>query len=127
MFRITMILFLMFISLLSSVELEFSRISFTQIVYIIYYYFPIITIALFLYKSNYITKISSRTGIAINIIKVILFIVFLGFVVVLDVIKDYIFRNKVIYFPSYYIYGLMLIFLWDMLFDKKAKKDDKEV
>lgn len=127
MFRITMILFLMFISLLSSVEFELSKISFAQIIYILYYYFPIITIALFLYKSNYITKISSKIRVSINIFKVISFIVFLGFVVTLDVIKDSIFRNKVIYFPSYYIYVVILIFLWDIFFDKKYKRNDKEV
>lgn len=48
-------------------------------------------------------KIRRKTGFTTNRIKIILFIVFIFFVIIIDLIKTYIFGDKVIYLSTAFI------------------------
>lgn len=122
-----MILFLLFLTALLSVEFEFSKITFIQILYLFYYYFSIVAIPVFLVKTHCIAKIKGKIGFTTKTIKVTLVFVYLLFALSLDLIKIHIFRDKVMYLDWFYVYLVVPNIAWSLLFNKKTKKDDKEV
>src|SRR5690625_2694584 len=114
-FREVMIVLLLFIPLLFSVNFEFSKITFIQIVYLLYYYLSILVIPVFLIKPLYIVKISSKIGFTTRIIKVTLVFVFIIFALSLDLIKTYIFADKVMYLDWFYVYIMVPYIAWSLL------------
>lgn len=115
------------LSLLYTTKFEFSKISIIQILYLLYFYSSILAILFLLMKPCCKVKIRRKTGFTTNRIKIILFVVFIFFVIIIDLIKTYIFGDKVISLPVTFVYVAIPWIVWSLLFNKKTKKDDKEV
>lgn len=115
------VLGVLIMSLLISVDYKFSEVTLIQFFYVLYFLFSLSVLPIYYKYGNSTMKLKRKIKFNINTIKITLAIIYVVFAVIFDMLKLVIFNDKVLYMRPFYFYGVMIIVVWNMFFDKKNK------
>lgn len=127
MYLILRVLGVFVLSLLYSINYEFSKITLIQVLYVLCFLLSLSALPMYYRKRNCIIELRRKTGFSIHTIKIILVVIYVMFAVIFDVFKLDVFNDEVLYIRPFYFYGAMIVIIWDIFFVKNNKEDKIQV